>query len=162
MNDGLSIKGRFLKGERITLTSGKHQFLAFVFFMLGIILTLVGAWLILKMDHVSIFFLIIVSVIFTLSFLFVYHSILLTDLGIKKDTLYISHFFTSCKVIGLDEIYKIRHFKLFGLNFIYLNYSCQKSCKKCLIIRNSSRDNLKKIQILLDEYENHQQGKSEN
>lgn len=153
MNDGLSIRGRYLKGERITITSGRHQFLAFTFFMLGFIMLVSASWMILAIDEFSSLTIGIIVTLYVLSFIFTYNSLLIIDLGIKKDTVFISHFFTSSRIIGIEEIKRVRTFKVLGINMIYIVYSCQKKCRKCLFIQNSKRNNLKKIQLLIDEYE---------
>lgn len=154
MNDSLSIRGRFLKGERIIITSGKHQFLAFALFLGGLFFLIGSICMCINIYKFEIFtFLLITISISILSILLFYYSILLVDLGMKKNTLYISHFFTCSRIIDIEQIGKICKVSILGLHFVYVHYRCEGKQRKSLFIKNSKRESLKKLQLMLDEYE---------
>lgn len=155
MQKGLSVRDIFLKGERITITSGKHQFLAFILFLFGslALVALVTISFLASIIGLFISILLIVILLF-LAIIAVYHSFLISDLAIKKDTVYISHFFTTSRIIGIEDVQKIHQFKMINLNFLYIDYTCGEKQRRSLIIKNSSHSNLEKLHLLLDEFHN--------
>lgn len=126
------------KGEKITITSGRHQYLAFFIFLLSIGIFGLGIY---YSDLVSSFLGVLspigyYSVLAIFSLILCLVSFKLADVGVRKDIIFINYFFLPCRVLAINEISKIRSFSIFGVFITTIKYEYGDSKKHALFFRN--------------------------
>ena len=145
----LSLEKQIRKKEKISLTNGWHQYVAFILLITDISLTITGIFLLKDFytsaaeDYVA-----AVAGILLVSF-FVYRLCIQTgDVAVKNDILFINCIFSACKIVPIEKLYKIRSFSFACLNLTILKYEVDGIKRKVYLFNRIKGKNQKPSSIL--------------
>jgi len=146
MVDHFTIEQKFKKGERIVITSGFEQFLAFGLFIIAFLLSgscfcidkVLPDWIPIPIWLIMTVFLVIGVILFITSFR-------LADIGVKRELLLIKHFFTSCRILAKKDIQKVRVFHFLNLQIVYIRYQYKNRSRRTFFIKRKSPNNEKAL-----------------
>lgn len=137
------------KKEKISLTNGFQQYLAFSVFILNIIsATLVLLLSTYLLDFTTeTYFIFIVSVLIC-SFLIYKFAMLIADVAVKNDVLFVCQLFSTCKIIPLENVLKVKSFHFISINLTVLTVVYKGENKKVILMNHLTKRQEKPASII--------------
>lgn len=148
-----STEVRFLKGEKVDVTSGRQQYWALFLLLLSIVLLTLSIYCNIKfygVVGVMSCYLINIVALFSILLTFIL-SLRMVDLGLKNDTLFVHHYFSVARIMDLDEVKEIRSGNFLGLHFLFIRYNYGDKFRKAIVIQRNRASKMNCVYLLLNQ-----------
>lgn len=154
------LQNRLSKGEKIAVTSGTHQYLAFFLFILTLAILFIGLYFNQGIrDFISVGLPGLITGLALICLLLLFLSIRIADIGIRKDVVFINHFFIPCRVISIEDLASIKSVSFLKNVFTFIRYDYNGSKKQAMFIKRRRKHNKKVIELLQDLHQVNTTGK---
>lgn len=154
------LQNRLSKGEKIAVTSGTHQYLAFFLFILTLAILFTGLYFNqVILDFIPVGLPGLITGLISICLLLLLLSIRIADIGVRKDIVFINHFFIPCRVISVGELVNIKSISLLSNVFTFIRYDYNGSKKRAMFIKRRRKHNKKVIELLQDLHQINTTGK---
>jgi|GEM_PF-2446819 len=154
------LQNRLSKGEKIAITSGTHQYLAFFLFILTLAILFSGLYFNqVILDFIPVGLPGLITGLALVCLLLLFLSIRIADIGIRKDIVFINHFFIPCRVISVEELVNIKSISFLNNVFTFIRYDYNGSTKRAMFIKRRRKHNKKVIELLQDLHQVNTTGK---